>query len=466
MDTTAAVTSYLVQQNLSPRKVTITLPNLTQSIQYSYNAPGQYNDGLIYQDETYGPGDTTPVQKNTTTWEPGAYESPRPARTEVTDERGQMKATEFDYGTVYNQVTELRDYDYGGVTKLRVTRTAYENSTSYTNRHIFNLPKQVEVFAANGTTRESRTEYTYDGGTLQDTPGVVQHDDASNPYDPQYLVPGECWTECDEMLKPPCTEYCEPEYYTSDYNPQTNYRGNVTAVKTYTEASTLAGPITETRSYDITGNMVTASTSCCEQTSYTYQSATQYAYPASVTRGSATDTTQQVKTSATYSLGTGLVLTATDANLRITSTAYYAGTLRPQKVTLPTGAYTLYDYDDSAMAMTETIYLSGGTVIANQNIKRLDGLGLVNREEALTRVDGVDQWDIVDTMYDKLGRVWKQTRPYRSGDVLQPLAGLLQRGGAPGDSLNYAGANRSLCVCVGTRALGTRGRSGTPGRSR
>jgi RHS repeat-associated protein len=424
MDTAAAVTKYAVQQNASPRTVTITVPNGAKNIQYSYNAPGQFNDGLVYQDETYGPGDTLPVQKSTATWEQGAYESPRPARTEMTNRVEQTattltKATEFDYGPVYNQVTEVRDYDYGGLTKLKVTRTQYENSASYTSyRHIFNLVKQVEVFAANGTTRESRTEYTYDGGTLKDAPGVRQHNDASNPYDPQYLVPGECYVDCDPDGYP-CYEYCEPDTYISDYNPVTDYRGNVTQVKTYAEAATLAGPLTETRSYDITGNMVTASTSCCEQTSYAYTSATQYAYPTSLTRGSATDATQQVTVSNTYSFGTGLVLTAKDANGRITSKSYFSGSLRPQKVTLPTGAFTQYDYDDSAMTLTETTYLSGGTVIANKNVKHLDGLGVVSREEALTNEGGIDYWDVVDTTYTNMGQVWKQSLPYRSGGVPQ-----------------------------------------------
>lgn len=424
MDTTAAVTNYLVQQNASPRKVTITLPNGTKSIQYSYNAPGQFNDGLVYQDEIYGPGNSLWAQQSTVTWEQGAYDTVRPARTELTDRVEQTTtlqttAAEFDYGLVYNQVTEVRNYDYGGVAKLRVTRTQYENSSSYTNRHIFNLVKQVEIFAANGTTRESRTEYAYDGATLKDTPNVVQHEESSNPYAPQYWVEEEC-EPCDPTYKPSCQQpLCIPAHWETAYSPATDYRGNVTQIKTYTDAATLTGPITETRTYDITGNMVTASTSCCELTSYDYTSATQYGYSTLQTRGSATDTTAQVKTSATYSFGTGVALTSKDANGRITRTDYFADTLRPQKVTLPTGAYTLLDYDDIAMTATGSTYLAGGTVIANQNVKHLNGLGQVRREEALTRENGVDYWDVVETKYDKIGQVWKKTLPYRDGQTPQ-----------------------------------------------
>jgi RHS repeat-associated protein len=414
MDTTAAVTSYLVQQNTNPRKITITLPNGTKSIQYSYNAPGQFNDGLLYQDETYGPGDTVPQQKSTVAWEAGAYDSARPSRTETTDELDQKTAAEFDYGAMYNQVTEVRDYDFGGLNLLRVRRTQYENSTAYTNRHIFNLVQQTEIFAGNGTTRESRTEYVYDGATMEDTPNVVQHLDSYNPYAPTEEF-------CDYQPKPGnpdieiwvCTTY-------NPYNPATAYRGNVTQVKTYTDAATLASPVIQTHAYDITGNLVTSTAACCEQTSYDYTSATQYAYPTVQTRGSIDPApTVRVTTKTSYSFNTGLPLTTTDTNNLTTQTVYFPDTLRAQKVTLPTGAFTSYAYDDDAMTVTETTYLAGGTIIAEKNVKHLNGLGLVKREEALTRENNLDYWDVVDTQYDKLGRVWKTTFPYRSGEAAQ-----------------------------------------------
>jgi RHS repeat-associated protein len=459
MDTTAAETLYLVQQNATPRRVEITLPNLTKSIQLSYNAPNQYNDGLVYQDETRDAAGVL-FSKSVATWEPGAYESARPARMELTNELGQVTATEYDYGVVYNQVTEVRDYDYGGTVLLKKTQTQYETSTNYTNRHIFNLVKQVEVYAANGTTRESRTEYIYDGQTLTDTPNVVQHDDAYNPYAPQYLVYGSCSPGDCTINQPTCPPECEPDYYTTDYDPATDYRGNVTSVKTYADAVALTGPVTETRRYDIDGNLVTASTSCCEQTSLTYTSATQYAYPTSKTRGSATDATNQVTKSATYSFNTGLVLSATDANGRTTQTAYFATTLRPQKITLPSGAFTNYAYDDTAMTVTETTYLAGGTVIANSNVKRLDGLGQVSKEEALTREGGVDKWDVVEAQYDKMGRVWKQSRPYRMG-VETPLwtenfydgSGRITKVVAPDGSESKAFYNEATRPSTATPAL-------------
>jgi RHS repeat-associated protein len=413
VNTDQAVTSYEVHQNSTPRSVTVTLPNGTKSIQYSYNAPGQYNDGLVYQDETRDANNNL-LQSSASTWQQGAYDSPRPTRVEATDERSQVTATEFSYGSAYNQVTEARNYDYGGQVLLRATRPQYENSANYTNRHIFNLVKVVEVYASDNVTRVSRTEYEYDGQTLTDTPNVVMHDDASNPYAPQTWIESYC-CEYDNYYNY-CIQTCGG-FYESAYNPATDYRGLVTQVKTFTNAGTepASGAITETRRYDITGNLVTASTSCCQQTSINYTSATQYAYPSSQTQGSPTDATARVTTSATYDFNTGLNLSSTDPNGRVSQMTYFTETLRPQTTYSPTGAYVSHAYDEAGMSITTTTYAAGG-VIADQNVKLLNGRGQMRREKALG-VNGV--WDMVDVQYDAFGRVTQQSLPYRSGDALQ-----------------------------------------------
>lgn len=415
--TDQAVTTYEVHENATPRTVTVPLPNGTKSIQYSYNHPAvngqaQYDDGLVYRDETYDANNNL-LQSSTATWEEGAYNSARPTRVEATDERGQVTATEFSYGTVYNQVTEARNYDYGGQTLLRSTHTQYQNSANYTNRHIFNLPLVVEVYAGDNATRVSRTEYQYDGQTLTETPDVVMHDDASDPNAPQYEV-----QYCNEWdyWQINCLQW--DSYWMSDYNSTTDYRGNVTQVTRYANAGTepASGAITETRRYDITGNLVTASTSCCQQTSINYTSDTQYAYPQSQTRGSSDPNSAiHITTSATYDFNTGLGLSATDANGRTSQTTYFADTLRPQTSSSPTGADVTYAYDEAGMSVTETTYDANG-VIADENVKLLNGRGQVRREKAL----GVNNvWDMVDVQYDVLGQVTQQSLPYRSGDTIQ-----------------------------------------------
>jgi RHS repeat-associated protein len=412
------VTTYNVQQNANPRRVEVIRPDGLRNVQLSYNYsnlsdgdPNKFRDGLVYQDETYDQNGAL-LGSGVTSWDKGAYDSARPTRVEVTDERGQKTAVEFDYGAAYNQVIEVRDYDYGGQTLMRKTTSGYENGANYTNRHIFSLVKWVEVYAGDAVTRLSRTDYEYDGAPLVDTPGVVQFKETNNPFAPTVEY-------CDWRPKPsnPDIEiyYCEN---VNPYNPATAYRGNVTAITTYADAVNLTGAVTETRRYDRTGNMVSTSSSCCEQTSNAYTANTQYAYKETVTRGSAATAAAQVTTSAAYDLNTGLMVSATDANGLTSQTNYFAESLRPREEITPTGARVVYAYDDYAMKATVTTYASAaeGAAVVSQSEKFLNGLDQIRQERALAG-DGI--WDIIDTRYDLFGRVTKQSRPYREGEQPQ-----------------------------------------------
>jgi RHS repeat-associated protein len=440
MTTGASVTSYESYPNATPRRVIVTLPNGTKSTQCSYNHPpvggqAQYDDGLVYLDETRDAAGTL-LQSSQTVWEKGAFDSPRPVSVAATDERGQTTGTEFSYGASYNRVIETRNYDYGyvyqggGNALLRRTVTEYETAQGYINRHIYNLVHAVNIYGGDGA-RASRTEYQYDGATAPTAPNggaslvnlptvVAQHDDAYNPYAPQTWVPENCYCLYDEFGN--CIWTCDPGYWQTAYDPSTDYRGNVTQITRYTNAATepATGAITETRQYDITGNMVVAATSCCQQASFTYTQDTQYAYPQSQKKGSPTDTTAQLTSSATYDFNTGLALSSTDANGRTSYTSYYADTLRPQTQTLSSGAHTDYVYDEAGMSVTQTTYLAPPPAdtgaVADQNVKLLNGLGLVRQERALG-ASGV--WDFVDTEYDVMGQVSRQTRPYRGGETQQ-----------------------------------------------
>lgn len=425
MDSAAAVTHYENYPNATPRKVIVTLPNGTTSTQYSFNHPYQYDDGLTYLDETKDANGTV-LQSSATQWEPGAYESPRPTSVTQTDERGQATGTEYSYGANHNQVTETRNYDYGyvpggGNSLLRRTVTQYATAQGYLNRHIFNLTQAVEVYAGDGT-RASRTEYQYDGGTPNGGATLVglpttaaQHSEAYNPFAPQYWVDGLCYCNYDNYWGY-CEWTCDPGYYQTDYDASTDYRGNLTQVTRYAnaEAQPASGATVETRTYDITGNVVASGSACCQQTGVSFTSATQYAYPQSETRGSGS---AQLTTSAVYDFNTGLVVRNTDANGRETQTAYDAA-WRTQQVTLPTGATRGYSYNDAALTVTETVSLSAaeGGAVSSQTTQILNGLGKVHQEKAL---GAGGAWDIVDTQYDQMGRVFQQTRPYRSGEAQQ-----------------------------------------------
>jgi YD repeat-containing protein len=246
------------------------------------------------------------------------------------------------------------------------------------------------------------------------------HDQAYNPHadaegycywEPDWNDPdcnGGCWDYN-------CDGYC-PQNYICPYSYWTDYRGNVTQITSYADAVNLTGATTETRTYDVTGNMVTSTTACCQQSNLTFTIDTQFAYPQSKTRGSASDPYAQVKTSATYDFNTGLALSAVDANGRQSTTTFDANTLRQTSAISATGSHTDYAYDDAGMSVTQSTYMASadGGGLADQNVKYVNGRGKVRQEKALA---AGSTWDIVDTLYNNMGQVAQQTRPYRSGQT-------------------------------------------------
>ncbi len=318
------------------RRTTTTRPDGTKQVQYAYTNLGGFDDGLVFYAKTCAAGQPCEyndmgLRASSITWQLGDYNSPRPAYIHAYDlpyttYPYNTKLTTFSYGA-YNQVTESQEWGYDGQVE-RKTKTTYENSANYINRHIFKLIKSVEVQDANNVPL-SRMEYNYDETALANTSAAVTHHDYT--YDP--------YTN---------EQYCNPVYdqdwnwlydnCASAFNSMTNYRGNVTTVKRYPTPGSNVGLVTETLAYDKTGNLITASTSCCEQTTFTYNVNTQFAYAESQTRGSATDPAQRVNTSAVWNFNTGLMEQSKDANQLPAIHQYYADTLRPQYVWSPTGA--------------------------------------------------------------------------------------------------------------------------------
>jgi hypothetical protein len=120
------------------------------------------------------------------------------------------------------------------------------------------------------------------------------------------------------------------------------YRCNLSRITRY--ANGTLNPITGDRTYDATGNMVTVSTSCCDQLLDTFTVSTQFAYPTSRRRGAVSgDANATVTSGAAYDFNTGLPTSSTDANNQTTQLEYYPGSLRLKKLTLPTLGTTGFD---------------------------------------------------------------------------------------------------------------------------
>jgi len=468
MDTAPAETTYDIHNDATPRTITVTQPNGVKSKQTSFNHSGQWDDGLIYQDETLDAANNQ-LSKSVVQWEQGAYDTVRPKQMEVTDERGQTLKTVMTYGTNYNQLISQKEYDYDGTTLLKESQNSYENSPAYINRHIFNLIKTNELFDPNGN-RVSRTDTEYDNNALvtgtqnhnlKETPGVTMHLATADPYTFE-TVDGACisgqfnYSQCSyegetvQVYQPggglydeTCIYQCYQYEQVSAYDPNTIFRGNVTKITNYAEVtnSTLAGSIPQTKQYDDTGNLVAESASCCQLKTYTYDISTQYAYLTSRYQGSS-DLNSSVKntSSALFDFNTGLIKQTTDFDGRTSTTQYNANSLRPEVSTLPTGAFSQMTYNDASMSVTHETHEAGGN-LAGTTVTYLNGIGKVKKEETL---DINNIADIVETKYTNLGQVWKQSLPYRVNDIVQwtetlyDLLGRTKQTITPDGSINEA----------------------------
>jgi RHS repeat-associated protein len=269
-------------------------------------------------------------------------------------------------------VTDLTETDYGTGT-VRETKTTYD--TSHASQHILNLPSQVLILDGSGNL-QARTDIAYDsyGSTgLLGVTGAPQHDD-------------------------------------SNYGSSFTARGNVTSTTRYTNASAATGATSRSFGYDTFGNLRSAQVDCCQSETWSYSSATQFAYPDSLTRGAAPTLT----TSQTYDLGTGLVKGITDANGQSQQFSYDALN-RATATTGPLGLSATTNYDDNSAqpAVTQTTAIDTGKSLVQ--ISTADGSGRTVRLQ--TQDASGANASIVDTQYDSLGRVAKTSNPHSSSET-------------------------------------------------
>ena len=439
-------TNFLIQENAatSERTTTVTNPDGTKTVQVAFRLDhlldtdaDKFKNGLAKEERKLDFNGSL-IQKTVFTWESGTNGTPRLQRTETTDERGQVLATAYDQYNDSNAIGRTREFNYANA----VLRTTINTFSSYTDfdldqgldpfrgvgilihPRVMNMVTSTKVFEGDNSANilASFTEFKFDdysetlkayqsdgessvdllifGVSLQSggITGILQHLAQFNPL-PRSQTDLNGGFGADYFIK----------------------RGNLTHITRYADtsnAATPASPIVEKMKYDMAGNVISSSKNCCEEMSANFDNlATQHAFANSRTRGSADpNSLLRVTTSSTYDLGTGLQLSETDANGRTTTTIYSLPSLRPQEVILPTGARTIFVYDDAAMKIVETSRLSANGPIASQNTKYFNGLGQVKKEEALGANNVID---IVETQYDQFGRPDKKSLPYRSGQTPQ-----------------------------------------------
>ncbi len=411
----APITTYSkVDLGTTVRTTTIN-PDGVRIEQDTDDDPNSLYYGLLKEDRTYQDANSSVMlHRSVVTWfrtglpstdwlntDP-TYRSARPSRIELTDDRGQVTATDFSYGYFYNQVENKTDYGYGGVVRLNRTYSEYENDLTYrgnwANRgtlffdggtypiwsgpHIFSLVKDSSIYAADNTTPVAHTRLRYDEQALAPCNGLVL---ASAPVQ----------------------------------------RGNITTTKSYANAAALdeTTAIVETNSYDIAGNIVTKmsgnpqalpTSTCCQKTTFSFVLGNQYTWPISITTGSAGDAMKQNVTVLNYDLSTGLLKDSTDANGGgNSSTQYDPLTLRPVYVWSPAGAYTYHIYQDNSLVFYDISYeaLQSGSNWVSRSDQYIDGKGRVHGEISYGKNFVSDS---ALRKFDNLDRLWQETRPYRT----------------------------------------------------
>jgi RHS repeat-associated protein len=394
---------------------TVTAPDNTVTETHTIVAPGQWNDGLLSQ-TLVKQGTGGPVLARTdTSWEQDANgRNPRPQQLQMTNDVGQTTTVVLTYSSYNNViVTSTRGFDGA---EVRRVETDYQTNAAWTSRHLLHLPISTRVYAGGSATPASRVDYAYDTAGINLTPrnDIIMHDPA---YDPFQATQENCEWVCYQYDQwwVNCIDWQWVCTYYNPYDPATDFRGNVTSVTNYTDAATGAGAITNTATYDIAGNVITAQVDCCQQKSFTYSNSYFYAYPTSLTSGAG----PTLSMSVSYDFNTGVVADKTDENGQVTYFHYHADSLRPEHVDYPAGATVSYHYDDNLQ--TDAVgrrHFYASTSIKLDATRSVDSYRFFDGRGAVTQTfDNFTQangWSTQDTEYDEMGRAYRTGNPYYS----------------------------------------------------
>lgn len=404
-----AITEYIVDWNSSPRTTTVLAPYQSgKTKEYSFNNssysqtdPNKLLDGVAFKTEFYD-GNGALVSKDEIDWVIGNG-MPRPnsvTHTEfVNGSSLTKKSVNVSFGP-YNRVLEMHETGYNGEI-LRVHKTQYQDindnyptATGHTSPRLVNLPTVVEVFDGNNN-RIDYTKYTYDA-----VPQV-------NPFPPRPGSPGE-------YEIPPNFNYWG-NFGSHGWLPV----GNLSKTIKYSDvtSSSLGGEISDLQIYDRVGNVISykPSAAVANTSSSYFTASTAYAYPETLVEGNESVASAKISLSTTYDYNTGLPLSVTDPNQQTATSKYEELTWRMKKYTSSTGAYTVFSFDDLNQVYSKTTHALGGQIVDKETAK-LNRLGQPTLQESLTGYDqnGVEITTRVETQYDRLGRVKKQSTPFKS----------------------------------------------------
>lgn len=462
----AAVTEYYAPEpgigDLT-RTSTVTVKDSGYDVRYetiSHNT-GDWKNGLISENAVNQVSGrfVKLMSKTKYFWEQGngafgGRQNPILRKIEVTNDAGQTKTIWYDYDQ-YNNQKRIDEYDFGknelsNVLPLRRTNITYETGQNWINANLLGLTKSVETVVSGVTVSKTIYQYDHNGSDSTITPrndiDISTHDTYYNPAHPEW----------DEEVCPYTPDPQNPNRDSNGcttihhygYSSGSAYRGNVTQIAGMLDVS--ASTPTDNNAdiknynYDIAGNIVSATLSCCQLKTLDYGNTfavTGYAYPVSQTKG----TSPQLTTSAEYNKNTGLLIKSTDENNQYTEYQYESDTLRLNKVIYPNGAYVQADYSDKlATNANEMVpgYIRTTTTLDSSNIVQnysyFDGRGSEIRNATQTPTG----WIISAAEYDVLGRKKKSYNPF---SVSSPVA-VIPAGTTYTQISNYDALGRATAV--------------------
>jgi YD repeat-containing protein len=255
---------------------------------------------------------------------------------------------------------------------IRTTSFTYLTGSAYTAQNILNRVSEKTIADQTGTI-QYREDTNYDESGYVNSPcitGAAQHDD-------------------------------------TNFGCSFTARGNPTSEIVYTNASAKTGGITKHSTYNSLGSLVKADLDCCQQRQWSFSSATNYAYPDSVTCGLTGG--PQTTTSSTYNAYTGQEMSSTDPNSHSTSYTYDI-MKRKLTETRPDNSQLAYVYNDTLNTVTVKNPVDGTNFI--EETTSYDGLGR-SVLKTTSNVSGTT-YSIVSIQFDPLSRTYKVSDPYTS----------------------------------------------------
>jgi len=352
------------------------------------------NTGFVSQVE-YKNGAST-LSKTLYTYVAGPDGGTQIASVETFDEANVSTRVDYSYES-YGRVKNVYEEGYknnGTFVTRRRTRYDYSNLQAHLDGGLLGLVTEVRI---------------YDGLLDNDNTNDVLKTDTVYSYD-DYAIKGG-------MEYYGLTSAGYPPNHDAAFNQNYTTRGNVTGVQTFSSISPAVSTTRYTK-WDIFGNVTQADVSCCQVKNFTFNSSNYWSQAVSVTSGTA-GIVPFLTANYQYDFNTGLVKQTTDPN-NLTTTFAYDSAWRLQTITAPSGAVTTTQSDrdsngnDQLAYSQQVSYLENGSTKVITSKSWFDGAGRVLRSGSGAGSAPVS-YDTVATVYDRFGRVLKQSNPY-AGD--------------------------------------------------